>query len=367
MKIASLFGRITGKLRYSTNQFFKMINDPAYTKSCYPEETLKGKWSIVSDHVTWLARNKEINKYYYIYGLDRKNDEVYRQVLPYKKFMKIRDRKNLHPPGTNFHYAALLRDKFVFGQFLTSLKFPTPKNIAMFSNGNITWLDTMKTEPIESLAASNIHIDGFCKKLLGQMGDGAFPLSIHDGKIISRDTELTPAQLKSKMSGQYLWQEKIIQHEIMSRLHPSSVNTIRVLTFIVNGKIEVFSATFRIGAHHSSVDNWSAGGIAIGIDLETGKLRKKGIHKPGYGSAVYVHPDSGITLEGYQMPYFKEILDMTKAIHRYFYGIHSIGWDIAITPNGPVFVEGNDDWDGAIPMAFEQNFRNRFLKMYDVS
>src|SRR5205085_7867049 len=168
----------------------------------------------------------------YIYGLDRKNGEVEKQILPYKTFRKIRDKKNLHPPGANFNYASLLRDKFIFGQFLTSLQFPTPKNIAMISDGKITWLDTMKTEPIESLSnLFNAHINGFCKKLMGQMGDGAFPLSVCGGKLISGDKHITIAELKSKMSGQYLWQEKIEQHETTAKLHPCSVNTIRVITF----------------------------------------------------------------------------------------------------------------------------------------
>jgi hypothetical protein len=366
MKVVSVFKRILARLNYSSRQMYKMMNDPVYTKSYYDEEPLKSKWSIITDHLTWLARHSEINKYYYIYGLDRKNGEVEKQILPYKTFRKIRDKKNLHPPGANFNYASLLRDKFIFGQFLTSLHFPTPKNIAMISDGKITWLDTMKTEPIESLSnLFNAHINGFCKKLMGQMGDGAFPLSVCGGKLISGDKHITIAELKSKMSGQYLWQEKIEQHETTAKLHPSSVNTIRVITFNVKGNIEVFSATFRVGAHNSRIDNWSAGGIAIGIDLETGKLRKKGVYKPGFGDAVYVHPDSGITFEGYRVPYFDDIIEMTKKLHHYFYGVHSVGWDIAITPNGPVFVEGNDDWDGAMPMAFEENFKNRFLKMYN--
>jgi hypothetical protein len=46
------------------------------------------------------------------------------------------------------------------------------------------------------------------------------------------------------------------------------------------------------------------------------------------------------------------------------YGIHSIGWDIAITDNGPIFIEGNDDWDGTIAMSLESDFKSRFLEMY---
>ena len=45
-------------------------------------------------------------------------------------------------------------------------------------------------------------------------------------------------------------------------------------------------------------------------------------------------------------------------------GIHSIGWDVAISPDGPIIIEGND-WEGRIPMVLEPDFRRRFLQMYD--
>ena len=31
--------------------------------------------------------------------------------------------------------------------------------------------------------------------------------------------------------------------------------------------------------------------------------------------------------------------------HKHLYNIRSIGWDSAITPEGPVFIEGNDNWE----------------------
>lgn len=37
---------------------------------------------------------------------------------------------------------------------------------------------------------------------------------------------------------------------------------------------------------------------------------------------------------GMAIPYWSEILDTAKRFHKFFYGIPSIGWDIAITPNG---------------------------------
>ena len=346
------------------SKIMTLVYHPKYSVSYYPEEKLKGKWAILFDNLFWLFKNKEVNKYYYIYGLDRKHSNISNEVLSYKKFMQIRDGINLKPKGQNFNYAALLRDKFVFGQFLSSLKYPTPKNIALLDNGNITWLETMKTETLAGIAKEGVLFDGFCKKLSGLMGEGAFPLKVINGTIYSGDKLITVEELRAKMRGQYLWQERIVQNEHMSKIHPQSVNTVRLITFNNNGNIELFSATLRVGTHGRPVDNWSAGGIAVGVDIDTGKARKKGIYKPGYGASVEIHPNSNIPFLGFQIPMFEEIIELTKRLHGYFYGVHSIGWDIAFTPSGPVFVEGNDDWDGCMPMSFEENFKEKFLKMY---
>lgn len=98
----------------------------------------------------------------------------------------------------------------------------------------------MKTMPLTSmLEDAQIDMDGFCKKLTGIMGEGAFPLRIKNGRIYSAGTELSPDQFREKINGQYLLQERITQHEIMDSLHPHSVNTIRMITFNNDGKTDV--------------------------------------------------------------------------------------------------------------------------------
>lgn len=41
----------------------------------------------------------------------------------------------------------------------------------------------------------------------------------------------------------------------------------------------------------------------------------------------------------------KEAIEVVIKAHREFHGIRSIGWDVAITENGPCFIEGNDNWE----------------------
>jgi hypothetical protein len=88
--------------------------------------------------------------------------------------------------------------------------------------------------------------------------------------------------------------------------------------------------------------------------LKPANSKKKGIFKPRYGGKVERYPETGITLKGFQIPFFNESMKLACNLQSYLYGIHSVGWDIAITPNGPMFIEGNDDWEGGIPMSIEK-------------
>jgi hypothetical protein len=74
-----------------------------------------------------------------------------------------------------------------------------------------------------------------------------------------------------------------------------------------------------------------------------------------------------VKFEGYAIPYFREAVEMVMRMHEALPGIHSIGCDVAISPDGPIIIEGNDDWEGGIPLVLEPNFRRRFLQMYDRS
>lgn len=366
MKLTRPLGAVAQKLYYTGNliqQFSVLLS--VREQTYYPESLQKSKWSIFRDHLFWVLKNREINRFYYVYGLDLKHQNKSQHVIGYRRFRTIRNKANLKPEGLSFNYACLMRDKFVFGQFLKSLNVPTPRNIALLDKHGVTWLDNMTKAGYHSLAAVSTPIDGFCKKLRGIRGEGAFPLRIADGKIYCDNNQLSIFDLKEKIEGSYLLQERITQHTGLARLHPESINTIRLVTFNNNGHVELFFAAIRIGTNKRNVDNWNAGGIAVAVDMPTGRLRDYGVQKSCYGKRAHIHPDTGITFAGYQIPFFKEAVEMVSSAHRYIYGMHSIGWDVAITPDGPLLIEANEDWDGSFAMCSEENFRDKFMKMFE--
>lgn len=139
-------------------------------------------------------------------------------------------------------------------------------------------------------------------------------------------------------------EEFIQQHPKMNGLSPSGINTIRMITMINDqGGVDFLGARARISVN-SHVDNLASGNIACSIDLETGKISGKGVYSDITKESVAFHPVTNTELIGFQIPMWDQVLDLTKkaALHRP--ENRGVGWDIAISVNGPELIEGNHNW-----------------------
>ena len=240
----------------------------------------------------------------------------------------------------------IVTDKFYFYLFLKSLNLPTPKILYYTRKGRLFYDEYNRDKEISTILTHDM--DAFAKQFDGQLGDGAFAIKVQDAKVYVNNV-LVPSTddlLKTFTTANYIIQERIIQHPALNKLCSTAVNTIRLVTLITPEEdIIPVRAGLRIGREGNCVDNCAKGGIFVGIDMNTGKLMKKGIIKPPHGKIVYQHPDNGIVFEGYEIPFFKEAVELAKELHSKLYRIHSVGWDISITPAGPVFIEGNSLWE----------------------
>lgn len=134
-------------------------------------------------------------------------------------------------------------------------------------------------------------------------------------------------------------EELVIQHEGINRLCPASVNTIRVMTYYNHGEPKVLWMGMRVGSGKSAVDNFTSGGMVVAIDAEKGCLKGEAIDKPG--NTFPVHPTTGVAFDGFPIPCFEQIRPLVLEAARQEDKILVIGWDVAISENGPVLIEGN--------------------------
>jgi hypothetical protein len=344
-----------------------LLFDKALSRTYWPAEPRKSRPRVFGELLWWLVRNGEANRFYYVYGLDLKSRRR-TDVMPFNRFQYLRSRANLRmgQPPHNYNYVCVLRDKFLFAQFASSLGVPAPRIFALLDGSRVTWLDRNETVPLESLgeSAGSTLLDGFCKEFSGMQGSGAFPLLIDEGKLFVDGRQVSVDELRTRLTGRFLFQQRIEQHPAIRRLNPGSVNTLRLVSFCSDAKARVLFGALRVGTGNKHVDNWAAGGLIVRIDLDSGELRGEGFFKPGYGGRTGVHPDSGVVFDGFRIPFFFEAIAMVVRLHEYLPRIHSIGWDVAVTDSGPVIVEGNDDWDGVIQMAVDHDFRQQFMAAY---
>lgn len=400
-KILSPIKHLGSKLSYGIymwllvrpQQIVELIFRPEFYTSptYYPEypERLRSHWSQFWNQVGEILRYGRINTLYFLCGYDVKTREEQKKYLHYNTFM--RRRIELNSKYEN-NCACLLRDKLYFSIFTEGIGLKAPDTLFYTLNGTLYDYSAKTQTTAEAiLALGNSQL--FCKPLDGQCGKGVFTLQVKDGKmyvveknrphkdspIIVKTAEVDAEGLREHCSdGRYLMQAFVAQHPAMSSLHPQSVNTIRLLTVrsLKDGQIHVMPSILRIGTGESVVDNTSQGGLSIGINLETGYLKKHGYYKPDFGrevkngenTDVYYkeeeHPDSHIRFADFQIPYFQEAVAQAKYYHSLMPTLHSIGWDIAIGESGPIFIEGNDNWEITGPQTCNGGLRKEFEEYF---
>lgn len=141
----------------------------------------------------------------------------------------------------------------------------------------------------------------------------------------------------------FVFQENIIQNEQISKIYDKSINTIRIHTYLhEDDKVEIVSALMRFGFGGSVVDNGCSGGFFVPVDIEEWKLCGKGRTYLSAGAKTFAnHPDTNVKLDGYQLPFADEIVRYVTVGAKLFSDNKLIGWDIALTENGPIVIEAN--------------------------
>ena len=179
------------------------------------------------------------------------------------------------------------------------------------------------------------------KPLEGSSGQGI-------KKYTPEDWKDGPEAFLAKMNadGKGILEEMVIQHPKMASLCPTSVNTCRIATLLGDKQQGIVYAFLRIG-NGKVMDNVDCGGMAARIDLDTGRLLTVGADKQG--NTFIKHPITNTSIIGFTIPYWEEAKAMCLKAAEKVPEMRFIAWDVAITENGPTFIEGNSFPSHAVP------------------
>jgi hypothetical protein len=249
------------------------------------------------------------------------------KVIDKKKFSQIMIENNL--PGI-VHLFTLHRSGVIRGRNEKEVSFSQfTEDVSVSRNGNF-----------------------FVKPVNGGSGSGIYRLVVRDrgleinGRQIVNEDEFHKTLFLNCAYDEFIVQREINQHELLNRLNPSSVNTIRIDTFVQGEYVVSNAALLRMSNGYSYTDNWAKGGIIVNIDLDTGVLGEVGRTKAKYGSLeVRHHPVSNIRFGGIQIPFWSELKQFVRYAALALQPLKFLGWDVAIGVDGPILIEANHDFD----------------------
>lgn len=174
-------------------------------------------------------------------------------------------------------------------------------------------------------------------------------------EILTQNTNLPHL---TRHSRKMVIQERLFSHQAVVDFTGSpSLSCIRVITFAGQDlKPRIISTSIKIITGGAFIDNFQKGRLGnywATIDRETGCLTTT--YGPpddqGRYSRPSRHPRSGRAFTGFQVPYWREVCALAVRASEAFLPHPSIGWDIAVTPDGPVLIEGNTRWT-VLPISF---------------
>ncbi len=214
------------------------------------------------------------------------------------------------------------------------------------------WIKVNGTEKEKVIEFLKKHETFMAKPIDGFSGKGIEKLNTSDFPLVEDVYEYL-----TKEGANYELEEIIKQHDELNKIYPDSINTIRVVTIVttendepfisipeekrkdVKLKCHVIYSCCRIG-NGKCVDNFGNGGMVAPVDEQTGIIKAVAMDKQ---KNVYEnHPKTGYKIKGFQFPYWKEVLKLCEKASFEVPEVGYVGWDVAITPEGPVFVEGNE-------------------------
>ena len=144
--------------------------------------------------------------------------------------------------------------------------------------------------------------------------------------------------LMESYGSDYIVQEVVAQHEVLKNIHPKSLNTIRVISFLFQGEVHISSSILRMGIAESRLDNVSTGGLACPVNSD-GSLAEKAMDKLSQWTTR--HP-SGAVFSEIKIPSYEQVISLISRAHKNIPHFRIIGWDFAIDHAGaPVFIEYN--------------------------
>ncbi len=316
-----------------------------YLKLVYNDNNRKSILRIIYEFLV-LTINKKCLATHYFTSLLYKTE-----ILNYRDYLTVSEMSQLQESLCDQIAVDISHNKLFFQEYFEKRNTSIPRLLAynygmnfFIKNRNEWSLQEIKTlQNIRDVMANMLSNSNsgkvFMKPISGSSGSGARKIENNRKEWELESYKELQGYLET---GSFLFQEEVIQHADLAKINPTSLNTMRIDSFKDSGEnVDIISAFLRMGVAGSHVDNIAAGGIFVGINMADGTLKVKGFNKLGKGGLTYLaHPDTHVVFKKFRIPFFCEAITLAINAARLLPPA-LIGWDIAVSENGPILMEGN--------------------------
>jgi len=343
-------------MSYQNKRFFESYW-PAFKRSNDKKNIIKIIFELVKLTLIW----KCLPYHYFRYGLYRKK-YAFSKVLDYL-------------PETVFYYEILpkinkqmflLDDKSVFEDMLRGQNISYPKTVLKIvkhtifdSNSNVIKSNQQVTKELKKVKSKVL----FCKPSdCGSGGKDIFALRRFNGKFYDSSNKIFDYKyIQGIKLSDWIIQEGIENSKDISSIYKYSTNSFRVLTYFVpNQGAKVLYCILKFGNNKAITDNAHTGGVYVRVDTKTGFL-----DEIAYDENLFEykeHPLTRTTFKGNRIKNIEKVVKTAELLGNKFPMLTFVGWDIALTDNGTVVLEGNSS-PGLTIIQRTYNGMSEFIKL----
>jgi len=293
-----------------------------------------------------------------------------------------------HNPETA---VASIEDKFRFTQLCLYHHLAAPDTHGLFLDGTIKRMDEQILQtPADLTAFIDTLAPGeyLLKPNNGMLGLGISVLEkLTDGSLIYQDQKFgiddflhNLAQMEASFASYkkniavveqdfrgILLQSRVKNHpEIKELTGFDMLQTVRICTHVTaDDQVEILFAFMKLAGSEGLVDAFNlgrTGNMLAEVDPANGMFRKIYAmdQQRGYLVTIDHHPITHKNLLEFTVPGWQACRQLAERVSLAFLPLRAVGWDIAITNQGPMVLEGNENWVPVVP--FDLSYEK--LKLY---
>jgi len=256
----------------------------------------------------------------------------------------------MHVAAGAREWFAASADKILFHSIMDGVGLRTPELVAITQAGR--YLPNAPTIADEADLAEKLR-DPSLYPLFAKQVAGKYSLSVlsadgfdpYTNEVLLLDgTRRKVSDIAASLVGGagYLIQRRLPAAPALAARFGQRLWSARLLVLVTPSGPVIHRAVAKIATGTNSADNyWRPGNRLGAIDLASGRITRV---VSGAGADLMVdapHPDTGAPIVGTTVPGSQALTDMVRTASHVFAGIRTQSWDIALTADGPVFLELN--------------------------